>query len=231
MDNSEYSNSKNESDNESTCSYTESYNSDEDSDEEDVDLINIFTKKEICRYKMIDKFFSNRAEKDIQKMIDIINGKSDISLRILDWFVTKYSRKNIDCGISTSYEKFDVRISYKAQLKTFKKRYFDPFRRRKKFKYCIVTDKFQISVRTTLGQLNFFKWALSNNIIEYVEKNLAKITKAMNISNKEDKKRKKSKNEKIEKDKTLKNIENKDTIKVNTKTQKNIENELVLTFD
>ena len=65
--------------------------------------------------------------KKINNMINIINGKSYISLRILDWFVTKhsdkykikYKNKNDEDG---SF--FNVHISYEAQLKSFKKQYF-----------------------------------------------------------------------------------------------------------
>ena len=39
-------------------------------------------------------------------------------------------------------------------------------------------------VVTTLGQLNFFKWGISNKIIECVEKHYQTIIEAMNKSNK-----------------------------------------------
>ena len=38
------------------------------------------------------KFYRNDA--NISKMMPIITGKSPISLRIIDWFVTNYSKKN-----------------------------------------------------------------------------------------------------------------------------------------
>jgi len=62
----------------------------------------------------------------------MINGNSKISLRLLDWFVTRHAKRH-----SISYfindDKFNVHISYKAQLKSYKKRYFDPFRKGKKY--------------------------------------------------------------------------------------------------
>jgi hypothetical protein len=171
---------------------------DKDVDSNDKDGINletIFTAKEMCYYKMINKFFRTCSNESIENMIKIINGESEISLRILDWFVTKYSKRRSECmlkKIQNTNEFFDVGRSYKAQLKSFKKRYFDPFRRRKKFRYYYnQTDKKYIL--TTLGQLNFFKWAFSYEIISYVEKNLEQITKSMNLSNKEEKENKKKK--------------------------------------
>ncbi len=117
----------------------------------------IFTNKEICYFKIINKFFITCLEENITKMINIIEENSKISLRVLDWFVTKYSKKRIDCGNVKDTEVFDVRISYKSQLKAYKKKYFDPFRRKKRFNFYYTKDKF---IQTTLGQLNFFKWEI-----------------------------------------------------------------------
>ena len=38
-------------------------------------------------------------------------------------------------------------------------------------------------VQTTLGQLNFFKWALENKVIDYIEQNYNEIEKDMNNRN------------------------------------------------
>jgi hypothetical protein len=195
------------------------------------EIIKNFSKKEICYYKMIHRFFESCNIENMTKMVSIINGESDISLRVLDWFVTKYSKKRIECGQNKESEVFDIRISYKSQLKAYKKRYFDPFRRRKKFYYHfdgkkIVSGEKDITcVETTLGQLNFFKWAISNDILTYVETNIGQITKAMNLSNKEDKKRRTSDEKPVKKN-------NKKTVKINAvKTTKQDEIEIVLTFD
>ena len=103
-------------------------------------------------------------------MIDIVEGQSDISLRLLDWFVTRHASKQKirfdKYDVSNNSDKFDkrvdrcfnVHISYKAQLKSYKKKYFDPFRRRKKFKYYFDKEK-TVHLCTTIGQLNFFRWA------------------------------------------------------------------------
>ena len=39
----------------------------------------------------LQRFYSNHPE--IEKVLMYLNGNSPISLRIIDWFVTKYSRK------------------------------------------------------------------------------------------------------------------------------------------
>ena len=141
---------------------------------------------------MIDKFFKKCPEKNIKKMVEIINGESEISLRILDWFITRYSKKKLDITVSNG-EIFNVHISYKAQLKSYKKIYFDPFRRRQKFYYSYYINGEEKKLLTTLGQLNFFKWAIKNKIVKMVVERFDEITKEMNKSNKEDKIKKEEK--------------------------------------
>ena len=107
-----------------------------------------------------------------------------ISLRIIDWFVTNYSKK-YDC-MYTIYSRdriklnpFNVFYSYKSQLKSYSKKFFDPFCRRNRIKYKYNdTD----SLSTTIGQLNFFKWAINNGVIDYIKENYKKIEDDMNES-------------------------------------------------
>jgi hypothetical protein len=147
-------------------------------------------------FKMIDKYFKKCEQNLIDKMVKIINkDKTEgdcISLRVLEWVVTKCSRKNIDIKIDDK-EYFSINIMYKAQLKSYKKTNFDPFRRDRKFMYNYDKNDNTKQVITTLGQLNFFKWAISNNIIECVERHYETIIDAMNKYNKLDKIKKKKK--------------------------------------
>lgn len=217
---------------------------DDEDDENDSKIISIedFNSKETCCYKDVDKYFKKSGIEVIKKMIDIIEKESDISLRILDWFVTRYSNK-----FNTSYklsdadtDEINIHISYKAQLKSYKKRYFDPFRRRQKFNYYYdAYDKFNKKkyILTTIGQLNFFRWAFSNNVIDYVEKNHKIISKAMNKSNKEDKKRKIDKTKKKSSSDSNKKVEKVISVHnkhVNISAKKKVkqnEVKIVLTFD
>jgi hypothetical protein len=131
-------------------------------------------------------------------MVKIINKDKDsdsgdcISLRVLEWVATRCSKKNIDIKVDDK-EYFSINIMYKAQLKSYKKKNFDPFRRDRKFMYNYDKKDNTKLVMTTLGQLNFFKWAISNKIIDCVEKNYQTIIEAMNKSNKLDKIKKKNK--------------------------------------
>jgi hypothetical protein len=51
-----------------------------------------FTSKERDILEKNKKFFS-ADRKYIDIMLDIIDGPSDISIRVLDWFVANYSKK------------------------------------------------------------------------------------------------------------------------------------------
>ena len=119
----------------------------------------------------LSKFYSNKE--NIEKILPIVNGKSHISLRLLDWFVTNYSKKT-----STIVNKnTNVYLSYRSQLKAYSKQQFDPFRRRDRIMF--IYDDEQNYIETTIGQLNFFKWVLQYDILDYIEENIKEIEQDM----------------------------------------------------
>jgi hypothetical protein len=138
----------------------------------------IDTQNDILLNKLLI-FYKNTEHFD--KMISIINGTSKISLRIVDWFVTNYSKKNY-CGIENTDTnvRFKVYNDYKLKLKAYSKKKFDPFCRWDRIN---VPYKDTICVQTTLGQLNFFKWTIENKILEYIENNYSTIENDMNLRN------------------------------------------------
>lgn len=111
----------------------------------------------------LQKFYSSHPE--IDKVLTYLNGEAPLSLRIIDWFVTKYSRKNF-VRYPLNGQEFLVYLSYKGQLKAYSKQYFDPNCRRERIMFKIPGyDTFT----TTIGKLNFFRWALESNILHYIE--------------------------------------------------------------
>jgi hypothetical protein len=128
------------------------------------------------------------------KLVHLLNDHGSISLRSIDWFITNYSKKNNSYYIvytdkdgnpsfNDSENKYrnnmNVFHSYKSQLKAYSKRKFDPFCRRDRILFEIDEDH---SVETTIGQLNFFKWAISNMIVDYIELHKDEIEYDMNSS-------------------------------------------------
>ena len=145
--------------------------------------MNSITNKDDLLMIQINKYFFNN-DLNINYMLPIINGESKISLRIIDWFVTNYSKKNNISYYNSNNELFNVYISYKKQLKAYSKKQFDPFCRRSRINYNYNSNNEYLE--TTVGQLNFFKWAIKNKIIDYIIDNLTSIemdmTKSLKLS-------------------------------------------------
>ena len=131
------------------------------------------------------KFFSDKML--IRKVMSIISGESIISLRLIDWFVTNYSKKYGTIIVQAPNQHFNVYLSYRSQLKAYSKQQFDPFRRRDRIRFYYERD---MSTETTIGQLNFFRWVLENNILEYIEEHKETIESDMILVQKENTKRK-----------------------------------------
>ena len=110
-------------------------------------------------------------------VVPIIERTSAISLRTLEYFVISYSKRH-----HVSYWNGKQLIfyypDYKSYLTSYPKKMFDPFRRKEdsetiRFYY---SDR---SVMTTVGQLNFFRWALQYKVLHYVKTHLKDIHREM----------------------------------------------------
>tara|TARA_B100001094_G_scaffold326163_1_gene381789 strand:+ start:398 stop:931 length:534 start_codon:yes stop_codon:yes gene_type:complete len=138
--------------------------------------MSIEKKNDLLMTKISNYFIKN--DSNIKYLISILNNDFQISLRIIDWFVTNYSKKNNIYWIINN-DRFVVYINYKSQLKAYSKKYFDPFCRRERIYYYYNENDYII---TTIGQLNFFKWSIENNIIEYIKNNYKEIENDMHNS-------------------------------------------------
>ena len=139
--------------------------------------------------KNLMEFYQNRD--NLQKMMHIINGESKISLRIVDWFVTNFAKKyytvyELSSKHTGDMQRFKVYNDYKLKLKAYSKKRFDPFCRWDRIS--IPYDDSKI-METTIGQLNFFKWAIENKIVDFIETNYADIEDDMNHRNSTSKRR------------------------------------------
>ena len=121
---------------------------------------------------LANKYYKNNKE-GILLVKQIIDGKHKISLRLLDYFVSKYSKK-FKVIINDEF----IYYHYKTSLKTNSKILFDPFRRDKKIIYEFDEE---IKMETTIGQLIFFRWALRMKIIPYIMENIKAIELNMNV--------------------------------------------------
>ena len=141
---------------------------------------NYTTQNELLLNNLMDFY---KDDKNLTRMLKIITGESKISLRIVDWFSTNYAKKYYTLyQINTTNEirRFKVYFDYKLKLKAYSKKRFDPFCRWERIS---IPYKNGNSIETTIGQLNFFKWAIENRVIEYIEENYDTIEKDMNSRN------------------------------------------------
>jgi hypothetical protein len=153
-------------------------------------------------------FYEN--EKNLNTLFKILNHNNvfkkskekKISLRLIDWFVTNYCKKNKVIIEKTSIKKkkefINIYNSYKSNLRAFSKQLFDPFRRKNeifllyqkknklKLTFCLNQQSSNNTfIKTTIGQINFFKWVIENNIYNYIKLNKPIIENDMVHSQKE----------------------------------------------
>ena len=129
----------------------------------------LVSKKDLLLQKIHGFFKEKRA---IDLMISVVTGQTVLSLRLLDWLVTNYSKK-----YKVSYNGInDLHSEYRNQLKAYSKKLFDPFCRRDR-----VTIE-ELPVETTIGQLNFFRWAITKDVLKFASDNIDRIEEDMTKS-------------------------------------------------
>lgn len=144
--------------------------------------VNYTTQNELLLNNLMDFY---KDETNLTRMLKIITGDSKISLRIVDWFATNYAKKYYTI-LADGDKRFKVYFDYKLKLKAYSKKRFDPFCRWDRIS---IPYKNDTCIETTIGQLNFFKWAIENKVVNYIESNYDTIEKDMNNRNSTSKKK------------------------------------------
>jgi hypothetical protein len=136
-----------------------------------------------CKQELIiqslQRFYSGRE--DIDEIVEYLQGTSSISLRLIDWFVTNYAKTHNTAYILNNQE-FVVYINYKNQLKAYSKKLFDPFCRRERILFQIPGHE---AFLTTVGKLNFFRWAIEKGILDFIKGNQTVVEREMNTAMRE----------------------------------------------
>ena len=129
------------------------------------------------------KYYNVGNRLKIVKDIVESNGNSNkISLRLIDWLVTNYSKSNnVIYMVNGKY--FNMHQNYKDMLKAYSKKMFDPFRRHNRI-YLNIKEIENYPFQTTVAQLTFFKWAIDNKILDYAIKNKQTIKNDMDLNTK-----------------------------------------------
>ncbi len=138
----------------------------------------IYTKQELI-VQSLQRFYSQRE--DLAEIVALLQGTSPVSLRLIDWFVTNYSKVHSTTYILNGQE-FMVYMNYKNQLKAYSKKLFDPFCRRERILFQIPSFE---PFLTTVGKLNFFRWAIEKGILDYIKGHQTEIEREMNTAMRE----------------------------------------------
>ena len=105
-----------------------------------------------------------------------IKGKK-VSIRIVNWFVTNYAKQHFTV-YENEGERFFVWTRFRSAEDGYSKEMFDPYCRKDRI---IIPYDETTQIVTTIGQLNFFKWAILNKVIDYIVAHYDDITRDMNV--------------------------------------------------
>jgi hypothetical protein len=130
--------------------------------------MDIQSKEQWVLYKL-ETFYRNGN--NLSRIRDILEGVSRMSLRLIDWLVTNYAKKHNISFLTKDGRHVIVYLAYKNHLKAYSKKMFDPFCRWKRIQF--------MGLNTTVGQLNFFEWAIQDEVLDYLEEHFDDVQKDM----------------------------------------------------
>ena len=145
---------------------------------------------ELLILKQLDRFYHKENPSVIKNVIlPIISENHKISLRFIEKFITKYCKEH-DVFIKYNNRIINPYSEYRSQLDSYDKRRFDPFKRRQSSSSSGKSDESESHIilypcdlkskklfRTTIGQLNYFRWIIETGILNYIIDNYDQIKK------------------------------------------------------
>ena len=133
------------------------------------------TNKERALLRMLRTNYTPSIAKDV--LVPLIEQTSPVSLRALDWCVTNWSKsRNVVCHSQNAGQETNIHHSYRDMLSHWKRRLFDPFRRRSRVDVMVDGKTYE----TTLGQANFALWIFQSGTYAYVLGHILDIESNMN---------------------------------------------------
>lgn len=123
--------------------------------------------KEKILLASLTKFYSNPDNTGTLR--SLLRKDNGLSLRNIEWFVTNHSKAKKTAYKTHDGKDFVVHMAYKSSLDGYSKKLFDPFCRTERIEFRDMT--------TTVAQLNFIKWCIENDILNYIQSNKCAIFK------------------------------------------------------
>ncbi|CAN0561947.1 unnamed protein product, partial [Ectocarpus sp. 12 AP-2014] len=140
-------------------------------------LATSFSRKDEVLLNSVLLWF-NEEEGRVQTFADIVHRKNGLSLRIIDWLITNFT-KSFSVAIESDGLPRNLHRDYHTNLSAHNKKNFDPFARRRRIHIVLFGKEERVS---TIGQLNFFRWFLSKNLVGFLLENKSVIEKHMKDS-------------------------------------------------
>ena len=103
---------------------------------------------------------------------------SNPSLRVLDWLTVNYAKKHKLATHLANGQKFNVYQGYRVALQHYRRRLFDPFRRRLR----LTVEHSNGDLVSTPGQLQFLAWAHQHGVLKYAREHADAIEADMNMA-------------------------------------------------
>ena len=140
----------------------------------------------------IAPYFTDDVLKEV--LVPVATQTFDVSLRVLDYTCTNYAKKTrvvtemtTAGGAAGPVHLFSL---YKDWLRHYRRKTFDPFRRRERIFFATVqAEGREVVLDTTVAQLNFLRWAMAYGIVAYVRRNADAIERDMMATLAESKRR------------------------------------------
>ncbi len=153
-------------------------------------MLSIINGESRISLRIVDWFATNYAKKHytVYNISSYNNSENfqETSDENTDETTKETTKETTDIYGTECIKRFKVYVDYKLNLKAYAKKRFDPFCRWDRIIIPYNKDK---HIQTTIGQLNFFKWAIDNRVINYIENNYSDIEIDMNSRNSTSKKK------------------------------------------
>lgn len=133
------------------------------------------SKRETMLLAMLEREYTEEVAASVLR--PLVTQTSPVSLRALDWAVVNWSKQhNVVCSSLTPGQMTNIHLSYRRTLAHWKRRLFDPFRRRARVEVRVGDQ----TLETTLGQANFALWCYRTGVLAYVLNHVEEIERDMN---------------------------------------------------
>lgn len=138
----------------------------------------IFDDKERFLLDKLNNYYANHPHV-LDQLKSILDGRSNISLRDINWFLTVYSKKH-NTTATINDRMIHIHTTYENMSAHHKKKYFDVFRRSDKGKPNRFIYRYSgVEVETNVRQLNMFQFIDEYGILDIMKTHLKDIQKDM----------------------------------------------------